>query len=257
MISKCGLCFAKWNDSKKKIRSYRLKCRQRDPLKVSTLKEGTKFSYGSYLRQSREESSSNHQVQPDEETISTQVSRNMRHDKRSHLSDAIQARLGPQVPSAEGQSCMSETLRARLGPLAVTPMSEGPSQLLRQQVEVSSMRAPPDFINRRLNDMFFTSFGPHIIKYKTPRGFVVPKFAMYDGMSDPFDHIMHFRQLTILDIGNDALMCKVFLASLHGPTLSWFHRLQQNFVNKFWDISEAFVGNYLCSTRQKQNISTL
>ena len=71
----------------------------------------------------------------------------MRRDKRSHLSDAIQARLGPQVPSAEGQSRMLETLRARLGPLATTPMSEGPFQLLRQQVEVSSMRAPPDFIN--------------------------------------------------------------------------------------------------------------
>ena len=225
MISKCELCFFKRNDSKKKIRSCRLKCRQRDPLKVSTLKKGTKFSYGSYLRQSREESSPNRQVQSNEGTISTQVSRNMRRDKRSHLSDTIRARLGPQVPSAEGQSRMSETLRARLGPLATTPMSEGPFQLLRQQVEVSSMRAPPDFINWRLNDMFFTSFDPHIINYKMPREFVVPKFTVYDRMSDPFDHIMHFRQLMILNIGNDALMCKVFLASLHGLTLSWFHRL--------------------------------
>ena len=29
---------------------------------------------------------------------------------------------------------------------------------------------------------------------------------MYDETSDPFDHIMHFRQLMTLNIGNDALM---------------------------------------------------
>ena len=48
---------------------------------------------------------------------------------------------------------------------------------------------------------------------------------MYDGTSDMFDHIMHFKQLMTLDIRNDALLCKVFLANLHGQALSWFHRL--------------------------------
>ena len=31
----------------------------------------------------------------------------------------------------------------------------------------------------------------------------------------------------------------------------------KNFVNNFWDLSEAFVGHYLCSAHHKQNISTL
>ncbi|KAL6334887.1 hypothetical protein AAG906_023692 [Vitis piasezkii] len=60
-----------------------------------------------------------------------------------------------------------------------------------------------------------------------------------------------------LDIGNDALLCKVFPASLQGQTLSWFHRLPPNSVDNFKDLSEAFVGQYLCSARHKQNISTL
>ncbi|RVW58553.1 hypothetical protein CK203_111389 [Vitis vinifera] len=33
---------------------------------------------------------------------------------------------------------------------------------------------------------------------------------------------MHYRQVMTLDIGNDALLCKVFPASLQGQTLSWF-----------------------------------
>ena len=80
---------------------------------------------------------------------------------------------------------------------------------------------------------------------------------MYDETSDPFNHIMHFKQLMTLDIGNDALMYKVFLASLHGQAVSWFHCLLQNPVNTFQDVSKAFIGHYLYSACQKYNINTL
>ena len=60
-----------------------------------------------------------------------------------------------------------------------------------------------------------------------------------------------------LDIRNDALLCKVFQVSLHGQALLRFHRLLKSSVNNFWDLLEAFVGHYLCSTRHKENISTL
>ena len=73
--------------------------------------------------------------------------------------------------------------------------------------------------------MLSTSFDPYIINYESLKGFLVPKFTIYDGTSDLFDHIMHFRYLITLDIVNDALMCKVFPASLHDPALSWFHCL--------------------------------
>ncbi|RVW83306.1 hypothetical protein CK203_039637 [Vitis vinifera] len=46
-------------------------------------------------------------------------------------------------------------------------------------------------------------------------------------------------------------------ASLQGQALSWFHRLPPNSIDNFRDLSEAFVGQYLCSARHKQNISTL
>ncbi|RVW17977.1 hypothetical protein CK203_115727 [Vitis vinifera] len=58
---------------------------------------------------------------------------------------------------------------------------------------------------------------------------------------------MHYRQLMTLDIGNDALLCKVFPASLQEQALSWFHRLPPNSVGNFRDLSEAFVGQYLSS----------
>ncbi|RVW31155.1 hypothetical protein CK203_108452 [Vitis vinifera] len=116
---------------------------------------------------------------------------------------------------------------------------------------------PIGSISKRLDDMLSTPFCSHITHYEPPRGFLVPKFSTYDGTNDPFDHIMHYRQLMTLDIGNDALLCKVFPASLQGQALSWFHRLPPNSVDNFRDLFEAFVGQYLCSARHKQNISTL
>ena len=112
-------------------------------------------------------------------------------------------------------------------------------------------------ISMRLDDMLSTHFRPYIINYKLLRRFIVLKFTTYNETSDPFDHIMHYRQLMTLDIGNDAFFCKVFPAIMHDQTLSWFHHLPKNFVSNFWDLSEAFMGHYLCSARYKQNISTL
>ena len=75
-------------------------------------------------------------------------------------------------------------------------------------------RGPSGSINRQLDDMLSMPFSPHIINYEPPRGFMVPKLSTYDGTSDPFDYIMHYRQFMILDIENDALLCKVFPTSL-------------------------------------------
>ena len=132
-----------------------------------------------------------------------------------------------------------------------------PHSLIQQPVGDLVSRGPPNSINRQLDDMFSMPFSPYIINYEPPRGFMVPKFSMYDGSSDPFDHIMHYRQLMTHDIENNTLLCKVFLASLQGQALSWFHHLPMNSVNNFQDLSEAFVGQYICLTRHKQNINTL
>ncbi|RVX13455.1 hypothetical protein CK203_021025 [Vitis vinifera] len=102
---------------------------------------------------------------------------------------------------------MSETLKAHLRQPAIVTTFGWPFQQPRQQqAKALVTRAPPNFISLQLDDMLSTLFGSHIINYELPRGFVVPKFTMYEGTNDPFDHVMHFRQLMTLDIGNDALI---------------------------------------------------
>ena len=97
----------------------------------------------------------------------------------------------------------------------------------------------------------------HILSYEPPPGFVIPSFSMYDGSSDPYDHMLHFNQAMILNAGDDRLLCKVFPASFKGPTLAWFHKLPQRSINSFNELWVAFVSQYLCLVRHKGNINSL
>ena len=69
----------------------------------------------------------------------------------------------------------------------------------------------------------------------------MPAFTMFDGSNDPYDHMLHCNQEMTLNANNDLLLCKVFLASLQGPTLAWFHKLSRNSINSFNELWTAFI----------------
>ena len=52
-------------------------------------------------------------------------------------------------------------------------------------------------------DILSSPLGQHILDYESPHGFVIPPFSMYDGSSDPYDHMLHFNQAMILNAEND------------------------------------------------------
>ena len=141
--------------------------------------------------------------------------------------------LGPQTPDME-KPRVAMAQEAYPGPSVALVIPDWPPHPPLQQIEEDMIvRGPLGSISRRLDDMLSTPFSSSIINYEPSRGFIVPKFSAYDGSSDPFDHIMHYRQLMTLDKGNDALLYKVFPASLQGPALSWFHHLPKDSVDNF------------------------
>ena len=109
---------------------------------------------------------------------------------------------------------------------------------------------------RALNHMSSSPFFPAILNQDAPSHFMLPKFQMYDGLQDPFDHLMHFCQIMTLQTSNDALLCNVFLASLTGPALSWFHRLAPNTITSFCCLSKKFVTQYMCSVKIKKSVTS-
>ena len=103
--------------------------------------------------------------------------------------------------------------------------------------------------------MLSSPLGQHILSYEPSCGFAIPLFSMYDDSSDPYDHMLPFNQAMILSVGNDCLLCKVFQASPKRPAPTWFHKLPRGSINSFSELWAAFVSQYLCSVRQKGNIS--
>ena len=99
---------------------------------------------------------------------------------------------------------------------------------------------------RRLNDMLSSPLGQHILDYEPPRGFFILAFAKFDCSADPYDHMLHYNQAMILNVGNNRLLCKVSPTSLRGPALAWFYQLPRNSINLFNELWVAFVSQYLC-----------
>ena len=54
--------------------------------------------------------------------------------------------------------------------------------------------------------MLSSPLSQHIHDYDPPRDFSIPPFAIYDGSSDSYDHMLHFNKAMILNIGDDRLL---------------------------------------------------
>ena len=105
-------------------------------------------------------------------------------------------------------------------------------------------------------------FVPAILNQDARLHFALPKFQMYNGLQDLFNHLMHFLQVMTLQTSNDALLYKVFKSSLasltlSSLTLSWFHHLTPNTVTSFRRLYKKFLTQYICLVRRKQSVINL
>ena len=67
-----------------------------------------------------------------------------------------------------------------------------------------------DAMSRALNQIFKSSFMRRIERGKLPRWFTQPTITVYNGITDPVEHVSHFNQRMAVHSWNEALMCKVF-----------------------------------------------
>ena len=86
----------------------------------------------------------------------------------------------------------------------------------------------------------------------------LPYFA---GKADPTDHITAFNiamgRTNFSDEEKDAGFCQLFVEILQGPTLGWFTGLKENFVDSFYDLSAAFLKQYIMFPRQGATLADL
>lgn len=73
--------------------------------------------------------------------------------------------------------------------------------------------AASTLVDKELARLTATPLSPEIESTPLPVGFHQPKFTLYDGKTDPYMHVTHYRQVMAEHRRNDALMCLIFPAS--------------------------------------------
>ena len=72
---------------------------------------------------------------------------------------------------------------------------------------------------------------------------------MYNGRTDPVEHVSHFNQRMVVHSKNEALMCKVFLSSLGPIVMRWFDDLGAGSIDSFKELTQAFGSRFIMCSR--------
>ena len=74
-------------------------------------------------------------------------------------------------------------------------------------------------------------------------------FTIYNGRTDPVEHVSQFNQRMVVHSNDEVLMCKVFPSSLGPVAMRWFDGLKANSINSFKELTQAFGSRFImCST---------
>ena len=93
-----------------------------------------------------------------------------------------------------------------------------------------------DAMSRALNQISRSPFTCRIEGGRLPRWFTQPTLTMYNGRTNPMEHVSHFNQRMALHSKNDALMCKVFPPSLRPMAMRWFDGLGASSIDSFKEL---------------------
>ena len=97
-----------------------------------------------------------------------------------------------------------------------------------------------DVMKKALNQISKSPFTQGIEKTKLPRHFHQPTFAMYNGRTDPIEHVSQFKQKMAVHSQDEALMCRVFPSSLGSMLIRWFDGLRINSISYFKKLTQSF-----------------
>ncbi|CAL8996864.1 unnamed protein product [Prunus brigantina] len=100
-------------------------------------------------------------------------------------------------------------------------------------------------------------FTEDILKAKKPVKFTQPKFKLFEGTTDPIEHIYHFQQQMVLGGDEEALLCKLFPSCLSRSTLIWFRQLKPRSIGGFTQLCEMFISQYICNQKRRNDVTIL
>ena len=100
-------------------------------------------------------------------------------------------------------------------------------------------------MNRALSQVSKSLFTRNIEDASLPWRFHQPTFTIYNGRTDPVEHVSHFSQKMAVHSKNVALMCKIFPSSLGPMAMRWFNGLRVNSIDSFKKLTRTFGARFI------------
>ena len=112
-------------------------------------------------------------------------------------------------------------------------------------------------MKKALSQISKSPFTWGIEKAKLPRRFHQPTFTMYNGHTDPVEHVSQFKQKMVVYSQDEALLCRVFPSSLGPMPMRWFDELRTNFISSFKKLTQSFCSRFITCNRVPQPLDSL
>ena len=104
-------------------------------------------------------------------------------------------------------------------------------------------------MNEALSQVAKSPFTRRIKSANFPRQFNQPTFSLYNGRTDPVEHVSHFNQKMAVHSKDKALMCKIFPSSLGPMAIRWFNGLRANSIDSFKKFTQSFGACFITCSR--------
>ena len=108
-----------------------------------------------------------------------------------------------------------------------------------------------------LNQISKSPFTRGIEKAKLPRRFHQLTLTMYNGRTDPVEHVSQFKQKMAVYSQDEALLCRVFPSSLGPMMMRWFDGLRTNSISSFKKLTQSFCSRFITCSRVPQPLDSL
>lgn len=160
-------------------------------------------------------------------------------------------RAGGQQPRARQQDTDSDS----------DSLSSEPKKKGRPETTNSSEESPRIRHKRRKNSSDeedqHDPFVRQIARAMLPKKFKAPSFTLYDGKSDPTDHICHYKQAMMLHADDEVLMCRIFLSSLGPLAVRWYYKLEPASIKSFYQLQKSFKARFITNEVQPKQANSL
>ena len=114
-----------------------------------------------------------------------------------------------------------------------------------------------DALSKGLNQISKLPFTHKIEGAIFPRRFHQPTFTIYNGWTDPVEHVSHFSQRMAAYSKDETFMCKVFPSSLGPVVMRWFNGLRTKSIDSFKGLTRAFGSCFTTCSRIPRPIDSL